>query len=318
MKAEAARNVDDLNPTDGERALGSYDAIVAAREAERATLLERVGATLQPEPPRHPLADLFTKAGSGAGKLAALDMAEREGQRAAEEDDRAKAEAMIAPLREQGHGAITKMGLLRRDNQERVAAIAALDLKAILKRVPPQVVPGLDHAPNHFAITRYIALARDLADVFRVFTPVDFQDAIRAAEASAFHGTSSLDFQNQIRRHMPWHTQRLVGMVASVEEQLGRLDQFEAQVAADLAGVELIDAPADPKPDLLAPMQPTPRRSSDSSFCDFDPREPVTPPPGPSVTCLGGEAEGLRVNGLEGMTEKSDKVKVYGIAEGGR
>jgi hypothetical protein len=317
MKREAARNIDDPSPTDVERALGSYDAIVAAREAERAALLERIGATAQPEPPRASLADLLTKASSGADKLAALDTAERNGQRAAEEEDQERARQLIAPHRERGHGAVTRMGQLKAKYADRVSKAAALDLKAIFKRVPARVTPGQDYAANHFAIERYVRLAREITDTFRSFSPVDFTDGVRSAESYVYRGSSSPEFLNEIRRHLPWHTDRLVGSVASVEERLARFEKLEAAITEDLAGVELVDVAPDPKPDFLAPMPPTPRRSSDTSFYDWDPREPApTPPLGPSVTRLGGDGEGLRVNGLEGMTEKSDRVKVYGITGG--
>jgi hypothetical protein len=65
---------------------------IAALEAEKAAAVARLRATsaeMNPTPPPRPsLADLLTKASSGADKLAALDAAERDGQRAAEEEDR--------------------------------------------------------------------------------------------------------------------------------------------------------------------------------------------------------------------------------------
>jgi hypothetical protein len=44
MKKEAARDIETLNPTDAERALGSYEAIVAARTADKEQTLARIGA----------------------------------------------------------------------------------------------------------------------------------------------------------------------------------------------------------------------------------------------------------------------------------
>jgi hypothetical protein len=74
---------------------------VAALEAEKAADVARLramSAEMNPMPAARPsLADLLAKASSAGDKLAALDAAERDGQRAADEDDRAKAEAMIAP-----------------------------------------------------------------------------------------------------------------------------------------------------------------------------------------------------------------------------
>jgi hypothetical protein len=78
------------------------------------------------------------------------------------------------------------------------------------------VVPGLDYTPNHFAINRYVSLARELAEVFRTFTPVDFTNAMRSAESYVYRGSGSPEFLNDVRRHLPWHTERLVKMVRGV------------------------------------------------------------------------------------------------------
>ena len=51
MKQEAARDIETLKPTDTERALGSYDAIVAARTVERDAMLKQVATSPQPETP---------------------------------------------------------------------------------------------------------------------------------------------------------------------------------------------------------------------------------------------------------------------------
>lgn len=167
---------------------------------------------------RASLADLLAKASGGGDKLVALSDAERDAQRAAEEDDRARAQALIEPHRTAGHSAITKFGILRAKHGDRVAKAAALDVRAILERVPPKIVVGLDFTPNHFSISQYITLARDLAHAFLTFKPVDFEDSLRSAESCAYRGSASPEFQNEIKRHLPWNTERLVRSVASVEE----------------------------------------------------------------------------------------------------
>jgi hypothetical protein len=295
---------------------------VAALEADKADTVARLRATsaeMNPTPaPRPSLADLLANAGSAGDKLAALDAAERDGQRAVEEDDRAKAEAMIAPYREKGHAAVTRMGILKAKYGERVAKTAALDLRAVLKRVPPKVEPGKDYAPNHFAVEAYVRLARELADSFRTFSAVDFTDAVRSAESYVYRGASSPEFVNDIRRHLPWHTKRLVASVAGVDERLARLDQLEAEVAADLAGVELLDAAPDPKPDVLPRLDPTPPRRGTTSAVEFDPREhPNTwlPKEARDVTRIGPDGEGVRVGDLSNIPKESRDVKIYGVAQ---
>ena len=163
---------------------------------------------------------------------------------------------MIAPFRERGHGAITKFGKLKAKHGTRVEQAAALNLRAVLRRVPPRIEPGLDYTPNHFAIEQFVLLARTLADIFRRFTPVDFEDALRTVRSYMYRGTASQEFDNEIRRHLPHHTARVVAAVAGIEEKLRRLDALEAQITSDLAGVDLLDVPAEPRPEYLAPLQP--------------------------------------------------------------
>ena len=192
---------------------------IAAREAERDQILASVGAAVAESEPTVTASQTNTvaQAKGGVAKLAALTDAEHAGRRAAEEADHAKATAMIEPHKTAGHAALTTFGILKAKYGDRVAQAADLDVRAIRKRVPPQIVPGLDHAPNHVAISFYINLARELADDFRVFKPVDFLDSVRHAEASAYRGSASPEFQNVVKRHLPVHVARLATFVAGVE-----------------------------------------------------------------------------------------------------
>lgn len=281
---------------------------IKAREAERSSLLATLGAAS--------VADDAPQAIPGrppVDKLTAISNIEADALRAQEDEKRAQAEKLIAPHREAGRSAMTRMGQMKAKHQERVAEAANLNVRAILKRVPPQIVPGLDYTPNHVDITRYVALARDLLESFERWKPVDFTDALQEVESLAHGKPMTAEFINAVQNHLPWHLKRLVASVDATAQKLASFTALGKKIEADLKNAQLVDVPVEPV-ERIPMLPPDPPKRDTSSYVDWCPFEGVpAPPAGPKVTTVAA-GEGKRVGELNPSTQPG--VKVVGIAGG--
>jgi len=299
MRREAERNVEDLKPTDAERALGSYDDIVAHRERERDALLQSVGAT--------PVADEPTVAAttspeeleqllddSMASRLGVFADADRAGQQGNDDEVRAMAASEIDPLVSRAHSAATRLGLIIGTHKTHADEIARVDWRAVLRRVPIKATaaPRSTDAPvnfearnvrpdftsNHERLVMYSRKAVELATSLAAEHPYFPDLALAVADLEPYRDPSrylfiAYDFtghrsqgMKRARLHVESHLERAERQVAAVEGLVKQFLAMEAKVKDDLADVGPLESvPPAPK-NITLPRLPDPPREYNVSY----------------------------------------------------
>ncbi len=290
MEREAERNVEDLKPSDAERALGTYDAIVAHREVERASLLARVSGV--PTVPATPLLAVEVAPGTTAADIISnLATAARTSDAAATAERHAALNAEARPLVSEARSLATRHGMLRSKHLARVSAVALADWNAVRAATPKNLTMVGDRmvSPPHDAIWRLSQAARaaydpltstfgDSATSGRDVDPVNMAEVAAAVEqfldsGELFDNASGvvLPVFRRALSHLRWWIQKSAAIVAAAEEGITRFDAAAKHFEEVMAKVTPVDGVVLPKPGEI--FRAAPAREYKQTFAeDFEPR----------------------------------------------
>jgi hypothetical protein len=331
-------NLEDLNPTDEERALGSYDAIVAHREAEKATMVAKT-LDVKPEAPTLPVIQ-----GKTIGSiLTTLTDAGHAGTTRARAERLAEVRAEVQPLLTEARSLETRHGMLRAKHLARVEEVAGADWSAIsaaaaspayLKLVEVggrkqnvNVAQRAVHRLRTAAVEARAVLSSSMGDneQGRDIDPTSLSRAAAAVENALAGG--DIDFAPGVLRqsfkrgvsHLRVWIERAQRLVDGTEVAVQRFDEAVEATREIMVGLVVAEAPPRPPASRLPVMEDTRPTLGGTSYQDFEPREVMRDPEPPKdaspVTFVGPNKEGIRVGRM--ITDKNGKGKIAGITTKG-
>jgi hypothetical protein len=292
-------DIESLAPSDEERQLGSYEAIVAHRTAEVARL--KAARQVKPVEPALPAVAESRKVveqqlGARLNQFAA---AEQAAVQARDEEIRAQVTAEVDALASRARGAQTALGIMREKWYDDVAAVAGLDLNAVLRRMPLKETAAEDrngNAPvfisNHTHLVLLVRHAQPLAGALGS----DFEELRKSMEhlstftANLWYQTGgtqgyydtliggpSVTWRSAKAHAVHWLT-KMEQHVAAVRRLIEQYERLHARVAADLANLGPLEIAAPPPKAVVGALRAFPPEPGGSSFQDFDPREGIRLP----------------------------------------
>jgi hypothetical protein len=314
MKQEAVRNLEDLKPTDEERARGSYEAIVAAREVERSQMV----ATLTQKQPETPAVVAIQTKEPVASIIGRFTARTAEVTAAAAADRTAEARKLEAGQVAEAKSLETRHGILKKKYQERVEGAFGTDFAALLASLPE----GLQHDPdrqglvavNHLAVYAYKAAAEHARELLRSSfgdrvqgndpDPVNLSGAAQQVENAIIGGQTHDALTGLVApvflraiSHLTWWVEKGRNFVDATERAVKAFDQAESKLKKILATVEPTDGPPSEKVSYLPPIERT-REMGSTSYVDFDPREHTVKQKKSDVEIVPlGQGDGFRVTG---------------------
>jgi hypothetical protein len=289
--------IDALNPSDTERLLGTYDAIVAVRQAEQDEVNRKRAVAQKIEQdklaPRPSLAELIAKAEQSndvADRLGVYGIAVTESQQTYEQNRIIEAKELARPVLARARDLVERWDAAKKLMKPKVDALASVDVLALRKQMPARtkvgsLITNVDSACGLIVQARELseALTGNVGDLRAAIRIVEQYSAIDVYDRAHSDPEVRLAPINQnvrasIRALEIWND-RVAPIVTSIEDRCVRLVALEQKVAADLTALGPLPKlePTAPRPTL--PVMP-PHVGGDttkSSFVDFDPREaPVT------------------------------------------
>lgn len=316
--AEQAPTLDSIGATEEERALGSVEAVIAARQ-------EIQDASRASTPPPEPEAPAPTSTAAQIARFVSKASALQEALAA----ERAECAKIAEPMLSESHGIQTAMGILKQKYQAKVDEFAGVDWPALIAATPAVLVMdekarGLvdisKQAVHRFRLA--VADARStLAGAFGDSKPdKDDTNTVSLQHATEILGSLLAGGDNHVSdksypddhpvrvlsatfkravAQMEWWLKKARMVLEQAQRAVERFVQTERELNDVLSKIEPQDVEPRPLATTLPRLGPPPEPRATSSYTDFDPRghdADAKPKDGAVVTPVGDNA-GYRVGG---------------------